>query len=168
MTQSHPLFAEARLALTFGGVGLVGFFVDASVLHIGLWAGLPTWGARILSLFCAMQATFTINGLFVFRGLRRERLVRQWAGYMLANGFGNFCNYWIFLTLVSTHWPMISNHLCALAAGSGSAWLINFIGTRLFVFKRLKTELAERGYSAAPASPVSPAPDDPSRRREPV
>jgi putative flippase GtrA len=85
-----------------------------------------------------MQATFAINGLHVFKSLDRARIGRQWLGYMMANGFGNFCNYWIFLTLVSTHWPVVSNRYLALAAGSLSAWIINFIGTRLFVFRRLK------------------------------
>ncbi len=116
-----PRFREVRLALAFGGVGLVGFCVDAALLHLGLDVGAAAWAARIVSLFFAMQATFTINRLHVFRDLDRTRLVRQWTGYMLANGFGNFCNYWIFLTLVSTHWPLVSNHYAALAAGSLSA-----------------------------------------------
>ena len=150
----HPAWREARLALTFGGVGLVGFAVDATLLHLGLAAGFPAWAARLVSLFCAMQATFVINGLHVFRSLDRTRLIPQWIGYMMANGLGNFCNYWIFLTLVSTHWPIASNHYVALAAGSFSAWMINFTGTRLFVF---------------PPIPLlrTPAPGAPSPAREP-
>jgi putative flippase GtrA len=135
MIDRRSALTEARLALTFGGVGLIGFVVDASLLHVGLAVGLPAWAARMVSLFCAMQATFTINGLHVFRSLDRKRLVRQWTGYMLANGFGNFCNYWIFLTLVSLRWPVVSNHYAALAIGSLTAWAINFAGTRLFVFR---------------------------------
>jgi len=141
--EPHPVFREARLALAFGGVGLVGFCVDAALLHLGLSVGLPAWAARVISLFFAMQATFAINRLHVFRDLAPTRLARQWTGYMLANGFGNFCNYWIFLTLVSTRWPLISNHYAALAVGSLSAWLINFAGTRLFVFRRAKVFSSE-------------------------
>jgi putative flippase GtrA len=146
MTPSRPIESlthELRLALTFGGVGLIGFCVDAALLRLGLGLGLPAWAARIISLFCAMQATFTINGLHVFRCLDSRRLVRQWTGYTLANGFGNFCNYWIFLTLVSTHWRVMSNHYFALAVGSFSAWLINFTGTRLFVFRRVIRKAAD-------------------------
>lgn len=149
MNEGHPidgapaLAQEIRLALTFGGVGLIGFCVDAALLRLGLGLGLPAWGARIISLFCAMQATFTINGLHVFRSLDRSRFASQWAGYMLANGFGNLCNYWIFLTLVSTHWPVVANHYFALAAGSLSAWAINFAGTRLFVFRRVIRRVAD-------------------------
>ena len=137
MTDSRPFMREARLAVSFGGVGLVGFAVDAALLHLGLEFGLPAWGARIVSLSFAMQATFVINGLHVFRCLAVAHLVRQWTSYMLVNGFGNFCNYWIFLTLVSTHWTGVSNHYLALAAGSFSAWMINFVGTRLLVFQHV-------------------------------
>ncbi|HEX4180882.1 MAG TPA: GtrA family protein [Caulobacteraceae bacterium] len=156
MNRSHPIIHEARLALGFGGVGMIGFCVDAAMLRIGLMLGLAAWAARIISLFLAMQATFTINGLFVFHSLDRHRFSRQWGGYMLANGFGNFCNYWIFLTLVSTHWPVLSNHYLALAVGSLSAWAINFAGTRLFVFRKLRAPL-ETPKTAAPDGP-SPGP----------
>ena len=153
MKRSRLFLEEVRLALTFGAVGMIGFCVDAAVLHVGLGAGLPAWGARLISLFLAMQATFLINGLHVFRSLDRARLHRQWAGYMLANGFGNFCNYWIFVTLVSLHWAVVSNHYAALAIGSLSAWAINFAGTRLFVFRRVK---------APPEMARTPGPDGPS------
>jgi putative flippase GtrA len=155
MSKSHRLTEEFRLALCFAGVGLVGFCIDAGVLRLGLGLGLPAWGARIVSLSCAMQATFAINGLRVFGCLERDRLLHQWSAYMLANGFGNFCNYWIFLTMVSTHWPVISNRYVALATGSLSAWLINFTGTRLVAFRRVSR--------TAPA-----APDGPSRGRGPA
>jgi putative flippase GtrA len=159
MTHLRDALSEARLALTFGAVGLVGFCVDAALLHLGLELGLPAWAARVISLFFAMQATFMINGLHVFRSLDPTRLVRQWSGYMLANGFGNFCNYWIFLTLISLHWPVVSNRYLALAAGSLSAWLINFTGTRMFVFRRLETGLG--------LARKAEAPDGPSRCPEP-
>ena len=141
MSRFHPVLREFRLALHFGGVGMIGFCVDAGLLRLGLALGLAAWAARIVSLFMAMQATFTINGLFVFRSLERGKILRQWSGYMLANGLGNFCNYWIFLTLVSTHWPAVSNRYFALAIGSLSAWAINFAGTRLFVFRPLRLPL---------------------------
>lgn len=159
----HPFFREARLALAFGGVGLIGFCVDAALLHLGLEAGLPAWAARIVSLFFAMQATFTINGLHVFRCLDRRKAVRQWIGYMLANGFGNFCNYWIFVTLVSTHWQTVSNHYVALATGSLSAWMINFAGTRLFVFGPTLAKIICDETDTA--SPLEGASDESKARR---
>ena len=81
-----------------------------------------------------MQATFTINGLFVFKCLTRRSVFRHWVGYMATSGIGNVCNYWIFVTLVSLHWALVSNNLVALATGSLCAWLINYAGARIIVF----------------------------------
>jgi len=153
------------LAAKFAAVGLVGYGVDATILHVGLGAGLqPDW-ARVISLTCAMQATFAINGLVVFRCLEWSRLPRQWAGYMAANGLGNFCNYWIFLTLVSTHWRIIGNPMFALTVGSACAWAINYAGTRFLVFASGAVglriaEIAKRESVCGPQTAV--------RDREPI
>ena len=135
MAVSARAAREGGLAAKFAGVSLIGFVTDATLLHFGVSLGLaPAW-ARVVSLFCAMQVTFTINGLHVFRCLSWRKLPRQWAGYMASGGVGNFCNYWIFVTLVSLHWPVVSNHLFALGAGSFIAWMINFTGARLLAFR---------------------------------
>jgi putative flippase GtrA len=109
----------------------------------------PAFG-RIISLFCAMQVTFTVNGLFVFRCLTWKRLPRQWVAYIATNGFGNFCNYWIFVTLVSLHAPLLSDHLFAISVGSATAWGINYIGTRFFAFGKAS------GMKAAADTPTKP------------
>ncbi len=130
------LKAEAGAAGLFAAVGWLGFMTDYLVLRLGLHFGLSPAFGRIISLMCAMHVTFVVNGVFVFRRLERKRLLRQWASYMAANGFGNFCNYWIFLTLVSLHGWFVSNHLAALAISALAAWSINYTGTRLLVFRR--------------------------------
>jgi putative flippase GtrA len=127
---------EHRLVLKYAGVSLIGFLTDAVLLHLGVALGLqPAW-ARLISLSVAMQVTFTINGLHVFRCLALTSLPRQWVSYMVTNAFGNFCNYWIFVSLVSTHWPVVSNHLFALAVGSLAAWVANYTSTRYLVFRK--------------------------------
>lgn len=133
---------EGGLAIKFAGVSLIGFATDAAVLHLVVAAGLePAW-ARLISLTCAMQVTFVVNGLQVFRTLDRRRWPRQWLRYMLAGGIGNFCNYWIFVTLVSTHWRIVASPLFALAVSSFVAWIINFAGARYFVFGKAKGPLS--------------------------
>jgi len=89
------LSRERSTALKYCAVSLLGFAVDAAILRLGLAFGAPAW-VRIISLICAMQVTFTVNGLMVFRTLTWRTLPRQWLSYMATNGFGNFCNYWIF------------------------------------------------------------------------
>ncbi len=133
-----PLHVEIRTAAKFAAVSLVGFGTDALLLHLGMGAGLsPAW-ARVVSLGCAMQVTFLLNGLQVFRCLKRAELPRQWVSYMGGTAVGNFCNYGIFVTLVSTHWPVVSAPLFALVVGAATAWMINYSCARLLVFGRPK------------------------------
>ena len=47
-TKRRAILSECGLALIFGGVGLIGFCVDAALLRLGLGLGLPAWGARII------------------------------------------------------------------------------------------------------------------------
>ncbi len=157
---TKPALRESGLILRYCGVSLIGLGVDVSLLHLMLWVGLePAW-ARVISLLCAMHVTFVINGVHVFRQLERGRLVSQWARYMACNGFGNACNYWIFVTMVSTHWPIVASPTFAVAVGSLCAWMINFAATRLWVFPRRCLNSAEPSpeNGRAPASPVSPRP----------
>jgi putative flippase GtrA len=94
----------------------------------------PAW-ARVVSLACAVNATFVVNGLVVFRGLKSGReFARQWLTYVATNAFGNLCNYWIFVTLVSLHHPVASAPSVALCAAAASAWAINYAAARLLVF----------------------------------
>ena len=139
---------EALTAAKVAGVALVGFAIDAGALRTGIALHVSPAIARAISLFLAMQGTFVINGLVVFRCLTRERLVHHWLGYMTTNGFGNFCNYWIFVTLVSLHEPVMSNYYLDLGIGSFCAWGINYFAMRFFVFGRAKTraEIATPAY----------------------
>ena len=136
---------EARLALKFTGVSLVGFAVDAILLQIGVSMGAaPAW-ARLFSLAIAMQLTFVINARLVFHAHDRSQRLHQWVGYMLSNGVGNVFNYWIFITLVSTRLPVASNHLVALTVGAMTAWAMNFACARFVVFRK-----RDRGLQTAP------------------
>ena len=133
-----------RLLAKFTGVALIGFAVSAVILHLGLEAGLRPWAARLIALLCAMHVTFLINGRFVFRALTRHRFLAQWAAYVANSAFGNFCNYWVFVALESTHRPVIGNPYVALLAGSIVAWAINFTGARFFVFGGAASRLTAR------------------------
>jgi putative flippase GtrA len=133
---------EGVVGLKYAGVSLTGFVIDAVLLRVGIAMGLePAW-ARLISLACAMQVTFVLNGLHVFKGLDRKQLPRQWLAYMASNGLGNFCNYWIFVTLVSLRWRMVSAPLFALCLAAFTAWMINYASTRFFVFRKRAEPLA--------------------------
>lgn len=133
-----------RLLLKFSGVALIGFAVSALVLKLGLENGLRPWSARLIALLCAMNVTFLINGRFVFRALTRRRFFAQWAAYTANSAFGNFCNYWIFVTLESTHRRVVGDPYVDLVIGSIAAWAINFTGARFLVFGGAGRRLARR------------------------
>ena len=95
---------EAGFAVKFALAGLVGFVIDAGLLHLGLTLGLSPALGRAISIVSAMQVTFLINGLAIFKCLTMRNCAKHWAAYMLTSGFGNFCSYMIFITLTSLHW----------------------------------------------------------------
>ena len=126
---------EAGFAMKFALAGLVGFAVDAAILHFGLKDGLSPAFARAISILAAMQVTFLINGVLIFKCLTRDNWVRHWAAYMVTSGFGNFCSYMIFITLTSLHGSVLSKAWIAFPASTFAAYLINFAGARLVVFR---------------------------------
>ncbi len=126
--------SERKLMGLYSLVAGVGFVTDASILHLGLALHIEPAFARAISLITAMQVTFLINGLLVFKSLERGRWPIQWLAYMLTNGFGNLCNYFVFVTLVSLHDRIWSNHWLGLVAGGLTAWAINYTSARLLVF----------------------------------
>lgn len=150
------------MAAKYTGVSLVGFAVDFAVLNLAMAGGLaPAW-ARVISLALAMHVTFLLNGLHVFGALQPGRgAIRQWAAYMATNGFGNLCNYWIFVTLVSLHWAVVSRPAFAICVGSACAWAINYLCTRYVVFGRTARAAAvlitraRRRTAPSPAEPRS-------------
>jgi putative flippase GtrA len=144
------------LTLKYSAASCCGFAVDAVLLKLGLILGLePAW-ARAISLVTAMQVTFCINGLLVFRNLEPGRIHRQWAGYMATNALGNLCNYLVFTTLLSLHSKPWSGHMFALSCGAFTAWLLNYASTRWLVFRRRKPAVAPAALDTEPASRIQP------------
>ena len=129
--------SDSRLFAGFIVVGVLGFATDAGLLTAGLAYGLPAAGARAISVTVALQTTFILNGLLVFRSLQRASFGRQWLGYMVSNGFGAACNYAVFVALTASHIPWLSERTPAFVAAAVVALFVNFTGTRLLAFRRV-------------------------------
>lgn len=148
--------AEVVLAAKHVVVSVVGFAIDFVVLHLGIRYGLePAW-ARVLSLGIAVNVTFGINRIFVFREFGPDRRIgRQWISYLISGAFGNLCNYWLFVTLVSLHHPRVSSPAVAICISAAAAWIANYSGARLFVFgSRLRGRFAGRALVAGRSKPA--------------
>jgi len=117
-------------------VSLAGFAVDGLLLYTSTASGLSAPVARLISLFWAMQATFVLNGLYVFRRLHLGAWPRQWARHMASSGSGNLVNYLLFLGLIASRWPLVSDRYVALCIGAACAWTCNYTCARLWVFGR--------------------------------
>ena len=163
-----PPVRRRRLLAKFTLVALIGFGVSALILHLAMEDGLRPWAARLIALLVAMHVTFLINGRFVFRALTRQRFLAQWGAYVANSAVGNFCNYWVFVTLESTHRPVVGNPYLDLLAGSATAWAINYTGARLLVFggagKRLLAR-CRRMVVSRPSRRRGPAPAEPESSR---
>ena len=144
---------ETLTALKFAGVGCVGFLTDITVLRLTRLEGLSPFVGRAISLTCAMQVTFLINGFLVFRCLNAASWPRHWLGYMGTNGIGNLCNYLIFSGLVLSGWPVVSRHGWALLIGSVTAYAINYLFVRLLVFGRPQLRGLSKPVLCEPAGP---------------
>src|ERR1700758_2639631 len=65
---------ESALGGKYTAVSLVGFVVDAAVLHLLMARALEPALARVASLIIAMQVTFALNRRHVFRQSKRGNL----------------------------------------------------------------------------------------------
>src|SRR5690242_7516598 len=131
----RQLRREAVTALKFAVVGGLGFLADISVLRLCLRGlDMTPFEGRAVSLACAMQVTFLVNGLFVWRCLTWRNCLRQWLAYMGGNGFGNLINYLVFAGLVASRLPEVSRNGWALVISSVIAYAFNFLCARFMVF----------------------------------
>jgi putative flippase GtrA len=116
-------------------VGCLGAVADASVLGLGLAAGLVPAVARAISIALAMQVTFACNGRFIFAGFQPGRLLRQWLGYMLACSLGAAINYGFYLGLIATRLPLVSTHAAAFAIATIIGAGANYLGIKRLAFR---------------------------------
>lgn len=120
--------------------GAVGFVVDSltvlALVNGGGWQPLP---ARIVSIVVAMISTWLINRLWTFRaaaagkttgGIGAEFLA--YCSVQLTGAAASYAVYAIVITLIG-HAPL--QLMTAVAAGSASALMINYLGARIFVFR---------------------------------
>jgi putative flippase GtrA len=150
MSLAH-LRSEGLTALKFAAVGGLGFLTDITVLRLCLrQLHLTPFEGRAVSLACAMQVTFLVNGLIVFRCLTLRCAARQWLVYMTTNGLGNLINYAVFAALVASALPGVSHNGWALVIGSAIAYVFNFGCARLMVFGRPQARAVAPGRIRPP------------------
>jgi putative flippase GtrA len=127
---------EGKMFFLFGIVGAIAFVIDAAVLTGLLALGVDRVIARVISLAVGMHFTFAVNRVWAFKGMRGQPLLRQWAGYVLANSAGALVNYGTFLLLNRPGGWLEHAPILAVACGSIAGMFVNFGGARLLAFRR--------------------------------
>ena len=126
----------ARELLRFGLVGAIGFLVDAAVLYVLVSWHVHPLLARSVSFPTALLATWLLNSRWTFGEYRDENSqVRQALGYVIVQCVGSAANYVVFALCLPITGASSLGAVAALAIGSAVGLFVNFVGSRLLVFR---------------------------------
>ena len=124
-----------REAVAFGGVGAVGFLIDATVLSV-LVLGLAwsSYTARLASFGAAVSVTWLLNRLWTFRHRATSDRKKEYSRYFLVQSGGALLNCGVFAAAIALHPPLAHYPVVPLAFGSAVAMLFNFGLSRALVY----------------------------------
>lgn len=127
-----------RRFAAFVAVGTVGFCVDAGVLtalvNLG---GVNPYASRIISFAVAVVATWALNRRFTFESDARsaKEHASEYGRYFFIQMLGASANLVVYSIFLLT-WPQFVSWLVVpLAFGSAVGLVINFVGSKLWVFR---------------------------------
>lgn len=120
----------------FGVAGGIGFVADVLVLYIAVALGSGVYLGRVASFFFATFATWQVNRNFAFAASTSVSAWVEWWRYVLAVLGGGLVNYLVFSLVVATLPPGSFVPLISVAAGSIGGMVVNFVSTKLLVFRQ--------------------------------
>jgi putative flippase GtrA len=130
----------SRQIPSFAAIGLTGYVVDAGVTYLGAkYLGLSPELARPPGFLIATVVNFALNRAITFRHAKAP-LVRAFLRYCLVAAAGLAVNYAVY-SLCVVLWPLLGFVVTPailplfVAAGSGVAMVITFVGFRWFAFR---------------------------------
>jgi putative flippase GtrA len=121
--------------LSFALVGAFGFLVDAGVLSLALLAGLGFYAGRLVSYLAAATFTWFCNRTFTFQSTNGSNRKAEWLRFVLWNAAGGAANLGVYAVLIAQGGVFVRMPALAVAAGSLSGLIINFLASKLFVFR---------------------------------
>jgi putative flippase GtrA len=130
----------SRQIPSFAVIGLIGYVVDASVTYLGAkYLGLSPEVARPPGFLIATVVNFALNRAITFRHAKTP-LMRAFLRYCLVAAAGLVVNFAVY-SLCVVFWPLIGLTVTPgflplfVAAGSGVAMVVTFVGFRWFAFR---------------------------------
>ncbi len=136
--------ARERLASqipSFAAIGLIGYFVDAGITFLcAKYIGLPPIIARAPGFVVATAVNFLLNRSITFRGSGAPffRAFLRYCGVASAGLAVNYAVYSACVFLAPGLGIAVRPGILPLfvAAGSGAAMILTFLGFRFFAFRR--------------------------------
>jgi putative flippase GtrA len=125
---------------SFAAIGLFGYFVDAGATYLcAKYLGLSPELARPPGFVLATIVNFALNRFFTFRHATTP-LLRAFLRYCLVAGLGlavNYAVYSVCVALAPRFGVAVVPAILPLfvAAGSGVAMVVTFVGFRSFAFR---------------------------------
>jgi putative flippase GtrA len=131
-------YSDIRELLAFGVVGTIGFAVDGGVLTIlSQHFGVNLYASRGASFAVATLATWLLNRTLVFKAeAPRGSKKREYARYLMSQIGGALVNLGVFSALISSFPSLRAIPILPLAAGSICGMVVNYTGSRFWVFKK--------------------------------
>jgi putative flippase GtrA len=132
---------DSRIVV-FAAVGGVGFAIDAGVLTVMMkLLGQNLYVSRLLSFSCASLATWLLNRSLTFRTATRNVDISssEYARYVTVQIIGALINLLVFVLLVRLHPALSDIPVIPLAVGAVFGLLVNFAGTRFWVYPDRET-----------------------------
>lgn len=126
----------SKAFVRFALIGAIGFLVDAGILTLlsQHW-GLNVYLARCVSFAAASLVTFLLNRRFTFTAARVVGPGREYVRYMTVQGVGSLTNLAVFIVLINLFAGLGQTPVIPLAFGSAAGLIVNFAGSRLWVFR---------------------------------
>jgi putative flippase GtrA len=127
--------ALAHQMLRFGVVGVVGFSVDGGLLWALVSNGASPYFARAFSFPAAVVTTWWLNRIWTFTQSDKARPRRQLNLYLALQVLGGLANFAVYFAILTVIAPTPLNALGALAVGAVVGMIINFVGSRQYIFR---------------------------------
>lgn len=121
--------------MLFGVIGTAAFAVDVGILYL-LKPLLGVYWGRAASFFCAVFFTWMLNRHVTFKDrVSSLSLMSEFVRYFIAMLGGGCVNYGLYLFLVMTFEKVAMQPVYGVAVGGCAGLIVNFLSSRLFVFK---------------------------------